>query len=109
MRRACIGTSGWTYDSWKNGFYEGIPRKGWLRFCAERFTAVETNGTFYRLRKRETLERWREQTPDDFAFALKANRFLTHNKKLLDPEISLRLEREAAEGLGRKLAVVLWQ
>jgi uncharacterized protein YecE (DUF72 family) len=106
---AYIGTSGWNYKTWKNSFYAGIPQKQWLRFCAEHFNAVEINATFYRLQTKATFERWREQTPAHFCFAIKGNRYLTHNKKLADPDPSIRLDRQRATGLGDKLAAVLWQ
>ncbi|MFQ5993757.1 MAG: DUF72 domain-containing protein [Acidiferrobacterales bacterium] len=109
MARAYIGTSGWNYKSWKETFYSGIPQKDWLHFCAQQFTGLEINSTFYRLQNTSTFERWRDQTPTDFRFAIKGNRFLTHNKKLADPIPSIRLERERAQALGKKLAVVLWQ
>lgn len=56
---AHVGTSGWNYDSWREVFYQGRPRKEWLRFCAQRFSAIEVNATFYRLQSKETFERWR--------------------------------------------------
>ena len=107
--RAFIGTSGWIYDSWRDDFYQGRPTRDWLRFCAARFTAVEINATHYRLQSVATFRRWRDETPPGFRFALKAHRYLTHNKKLSDPLGPIRLERERAAGLGDKLAVVLWQ
>lgn len=107
--RAYIGTSGWNYDSWKESFYEGTPKKDWLAFCARRFTAIEVNATFYRLQSREIFARWRDATPKDFRFAIKGNRYLTHNKKLADPLDPIRLERARASGLGKKLAAVVWQ
>ncbi|HYA37000.1 MAG TPA: DUF72 domain-containing protein [Candidatus Methylomirabilis sp.] len=106
---ACIGTSGWNYDSWRDDFYRARPRREWLRFCAERFTGIEVNATFYRLQSCDTFRRWREETAADFRFAIKGNRFLTHNKKLADPLPAIRLERDRARGLGDKLAAVLWQ
>jgi uncharacterized protein YecE (DUF72 family) len=90
-------------------FYGGLPRHEWLRFCAQRFNAIEVNATFYRLQSVATMRHWRVQTPADFRFAIKANRYLTHNRKLVDPLPSIRLERSRASGLGNKLAVVLWQ
>lgn len=108
-RRAYIGTSGWNYPSWRGSFYAGRPQRDWLRYCADRFTAIEINATFYRLQRRSTFEGWRAQTPDGFRFAIKGNRYLTHNKRLVAPEESIHLERERATGLGDKLAVVLWQ
>jgi uncharacterized protein YecE (DUF72 family) len=107
--RACVGTSGWNYKGWQAGFYAGIPQKDWLRYSAGRFSGLEVNASFYRLQSPSTLERWYEQTPTGFCFALKGHRFLTHNKKLLGAEESLALQRESTAGLKDKLAVVLWQ
>ncbi len=107
--RVYIGTSGWNNASWKGTFYGATPKKGWLRFCAGRFNAIEVNATFYRLQNRETFRRWRDETPPSFRFVIKGNRFLTHNKKLADPLPAIRLERERAAGLGDKLAAVVWQ
>jgi len=104
-----VGTCGWNYDSWRENFYGDTPKKNWLRFCAERFNSIEVNATFYRLQTREIFARWRKETPRDFRFAIKANRYLTHNKKLKDPLPAIRLERDRAAGLGNKLAVVVWQ
>jgi len=104
-----IGTSGWSYTGWKNGFYRGVSRKDWLGYCARQFSAVEINASFYRLQNPETLARWRQQTPPAFRFALKANRYLTHARKLLEPAPSIALERQRASALGEKLAAVLWQ
>jgi uncharacterized protein YecE (DUF72 family) len=107
--RAYVGTSGWNYSSWRESFYEGRPKKEWLRFCAERFTAIEVNATHYRLQSKEVMKRWREETPPGFRFAIKGHRYLTHRKKLGDPASSIALERERATGLGTKLAAVVWQ
>jgi uncharacterized protein YecE (DUF72 family) len=107
--RSFIGTSGWIYDSWRDDFYRDLPQEKWLRFCADRFTAIEINATHYRLQSVQTFRRWRAGTPAAFRFAIKAHRYLTHNKKLKDPLAPIRLERSRAAGLGDKLAVVLWQ
>ena len=104
-----IGLSGWSYPGWKDGFYRGVARKDWLPWCARNFSALEINASFYRLQKRETFARWRAQTPADFRFALKANRYLTHNRKLSNAPSAIALERERASALGEKLAAVLWQ
>ena len=106
---AFIGTSGWRYDAWREDFYGGRPAGEWLRICAGRFTGIEVDATFYRLQSLETFRRWRRETPADFRFAIKANRYLTHNRKLREPLAPIRLERGRAAGLGAKLAVVLWQ
>jgi uncharacterized protein YecE (DUF72 family) len=107
--RCYIGTSGWNYDSWRGPFYAGRPKSEWLAFCAQRFSGIEVDATFYRLQSRQTFVRWRTGTPAQFRFAIKANRYLTHNKKLLDPVPSIVLERSRAAALGSKLAAVLWQ
>ncbi len=104
-----IGTSGWCYPHWKQSFYQGKAQKEWLHYCAERFTAIEINSSFYHLQQQEVYANWKQQTPATFRFALKANRYITHVKKLLDADKPIALERERAQGLGEKLAVVLWQ
>jgi uncharacterized protein YecE (DUF72 family) len=107
--RAYIGTSGWNYPGWRDRFYAGVRQADWLSHCASQFTGIEVNATFYRLQERSTFERWREQTPQGFRFAIKGNRYLTHNKKLREPEGPIGVERERASALGEKLAVVVWQ
>ncbi len=109
IKNLYIGTSGWNYGAWRQGFYAGLPPRRWLSAYAERFNAVEVNGTFYRQQQVHTYERWKSETPVDFRFAIKAHRFLTHNKKLLFPPASLTMQKEQAAGLGDKLAVVVWQ
>lgn len=106
---AYIGTSGWNYEGWRATFYADRPKSEWLALCAQRFSSIEVNATFYRLQSKQTFQRWRTGTPPHFRFAIKANRYLTHNKKLLDPLPSIVLERSRAAGLGAKLAAVLWQ
>jgi uncharacterized protein YecE (DUF72 family) len=107
--KAYIGTSGWNYKSWRNGFYGDTPQKRWLRFCAERFTAIEVNGTFYRLQEKNTFKKWRDETPEGFPFAIKGHRYVTHSKKLLDVKEPVIRCRESASPLGKRLAAVVWQ
>jgi uncharacterized protein YecE (DUF72 family) len=107
--KAYIGTSGWNYKSWRNGFYGNTPQKRWLRFCAERFSAIEVNGTFYRLQEKSTFKKWRDETPTGFPFAVKGHRYVTHNKKLLDVGEAVIRCRESASPLGERLAAVVWQ
>lgn len=107
--RAFIGTSGWSYDGWKNDFFEGIPRRRWLEHCADRFTGLEANGTFYKLQSGSTFKKWIERTPDDFVFAAKGHRFVTHNKKLLDADETVVTSRNNMRSFRKKLAVVVWQ
>ncbi len=106
---ARIGTSGWNYARWRDDFYAGVPQRKWLAFCASRFTAIEVNATFYREMKPTTLARWREETPDDFVFAIKGHRFITHMKRLGSPQDSVVRQRDNAAALGDRLSVVLWQ
>jgi uncharacterized protein YecE (DUF72 family) len=109
MARAYIGTSGWNYRSWKDRFYRNVPQRDWLRHCANQFSAVEINATFYRLQSPDSFLRWKEQVPRDFRFSMKGSRFMTHNKRLKDAERSLALLRERARPMGRKLSAVVWQ
>ena len=105
-----VGTSGWVYKHWKRIFYpEGLRPSGELEFYAERFPTVEINFSFYRLPARSVFEGWKTRTPPGFIFAVKASRYLTHMKKLKDPEEPLALFMEHAEGLGRKLGPILFQ
>jgi uncharacterized protein YecE (DUF72 family) len=105
-----VGTSGWQYRDWRGTFYpRGLPQRDWLRHYAERFATVELNNSFYRLPERSAFERWREETPDDFVLAVKMSRFLTHLKRLRDPDGPIELFLERARGLGPKLGPVLLQ
>ena len=105
-----IGTSGWVYPHWRGRFYPaGLPEPRWLDFYASHFTSVEVNYSFYRLPPRETFAAWRVQTPAEFVFAVKANRYITHMKKLKDPAKTLPPLWEAASGLGEKQGPLLFQ
>jgi len=107
---AYIGTSGWNYDHWKEIFYpKGFPASKWLEFYSQHFATVEINFSFYRQPERATFEKWARETPEDFTFAVKASRYLTHRKKLNDPEEPLERIIGNARGLGSKLGVVLYQ
>jgi uncharacterized protein YecE (DUF72 family) len=107
--KAYIGTSGWNYKRWRDAFYGETPQKQWLRFCAERFTSMEVNSTFYRLQPQSTFEKWRDETPEGFLFAIKGHRYVTHNKKLIDVEEPVIRCRDAASPLGKRLGAVVWQ
>jgi uncharacterized protein YecE (DUF72 family) len=105
-----VGTSGWQYADWRGVLYPpGLPQRCWLERYAEVFPTVENNNAFYRLPKRETFEDWRDRTPDDFVMAVKASRFLTHIKRLKDPEEPVERLIGVAEGLGGKLGPILLQ
>jgi uncharacterized protein YecE (DUF72 family) len=111
--RLRVGCSGWNYDHWRHGvFYP--PRcaaRNWLGFYARHFDTVEVNMTFYRLPKREVVERWVAGSPDDFVFAVKVSRYVTHIKRLLDVPQHLPLLYERIEPLLRspKCGPLLWQ
>lgn len=105
-----IGTSGWHYTHWRGPFYpEKLPPSRMLAFYAGRFDTVEINNSFYRLPSVETLLVWKAVTPEDFLFAVKGSRFMTHMKKLSDPGPSSEKFFDRMGALGRKLGPVLWQ
>jgi uncharacterized protein YecE (DUF72 family) len=105
-----IGCSGWNYATWRGEFYpRGVPPSRWLAHYAERFDTAEANGTFYRLPDYATFAAWATQTPVGFSMAVKASRFLTHLKRLREPDEPLRRLFERAAGLGAKLGPVLYQ
>ncbi|MEA2622382.1 MAG: hypothetical protein QOH61_1292 [Chloroflexota bacterium] len=105
-----IGTSGWQYDHWKRRLYpKGVPMSRWLEFYAERFATVESNNAFYRLPERKTFEAWRERTPDDFVMAVKVSRYLTHIKRLQEPQEPVERFIGRVRGLGSKLGPALIQ
>jgi uncharacterized protein YecE (DUF72 family) len=105
-----IGTSGWHYAHWRPSFYPAtIGPARWLAFYAERFSTVELNNAFYRLPERATFEHWRDSLPDDFVVAVKASRYLTHVKRLQDPEEPATRLLERATGLGPRLGPILLQ
>ncbi len=105
-----IGCSGFRYRHWKEVFYPGSVRPdGWLKYYSTVFSTVELNVTFYRLPLARTFDRWYEETPPGFRFAVKGSRLITHLKKLQDPEEPLARFFERTLRLKEKLAVVLWQ
>jgi uncharacterized protein YecE (DUF72 family) len=105
-----IGCSGWQYKHWRGDFYPAeLPQARWFSHYALTFDTVEINNSFYRLPEPETFARWNEQAPSHFLYAVKASRFLTHMKKLKDPEDPLARFFENARHLGRHLGPVLYQ
>ena len=105
-----IGTSGWNYDHWKGAFYpQDRPKSTWLSYYSEIFSTVEVNATFYRTMNPSTFEKWRQGTPENFIWAVKANRFITHIKRLQDVTDSLQKFFASVDLLGAKLGAVLFQ
>lgn len=108
--RIRIGTSGWSYRHWVGPFYpEGTPAKGYLDHYIQHFATTELNNTFYSLPKPKTLAGWRDAVPEDFDFACKASRYITHMKKLKDPADSTKRFFETVDVLGDKLGPILFQ
>jgi uncharacterized protein YecE (DUF72 family) len=105
-----LGTSGWQYKHWRGVFYpENLPQREWLAYYAKRFQTVEVNNTFYHLPEKSSFEQWREHTPNDFTFALKMSRYLTHLKRLHDPVEPVHRFMERAARLGSKRGPILIQ
>jgi uncharacterized protein YecE (DUF72 family) len=105
-----IGTSGWNYKHWRGVFYPpGLPVARWFDFYARYFDTVEINNTFYRLPPAETFDAWRTQAPPGFLYAVKASRFLTHMKKLKDPEEPVERLMTRACHLECTLGPILYQ
>jgi uncharacterized protein YecE (DUF72 family) len=105
-----IGTSGYHYKHWVGPFYPPkTPPSKMLEYYVRHFDTLELNNSFYRLPTVAAFEAWRDATRKNFVFAVKASRFITHNKKLKDPENALDNFLPRAEHLGRKLGPVLFQ
>ncbi len=109
--RVFVGTSGWIYPHWRERFYPArLPAKQRLAFYASQLATVEINGTFYSLGRPARFAAWREQTPENFTFAVKGSRYLTHMLKLREPRAPLA--NFFAQGLlllGKKIGPILWQ
>jgi uncharacterized protein YecE (DUF72 family) len=104
------GTSGWSYQHWRGLFYPiDLPQREWFAHYARHFQSVEINYTFYRLPSAKTFVRWREHSPPQFVYALKAPRTITHLRKLQRCEDSLEAFVERARLLGDKLGPILYQ
>jgi uncharacterized protein YecE (DUF72 family) len=105
-----VGCSGWVYRHWKGGFYPAdLPQKRWIDHYAQDFDTVEINASFYRVPAVTTFEGWREKAPPGFRYAVKANRFMTHMKKLIDCEQPLAEFIALARRLGPTLGPILYQ
>jgi uncharacterized protein YecE (DUF72 family) len=108
--RARVGCSGWEYKHWRGDFYPpDVPKSRWFEYYAARFDTVEINNTFYRLPEQSTFAAWAARAPSGFTFAVKASRFLTHMKKLKDPEEPLSRLFDRMRPLSRHVGPVLYQ
>jgi uncharacterized protein YecE (DUF72 family) len=109
-RELRIGCSGWQYKHWRGNFYPPeLAQSRWFAHYALTFDTVEINNSFYRLPEPETFAKWREQAPPHFLYAVKASRYLTHMKKLKDPEEPIARFFEHARPLADRLGPVLYQ
>jgi uncharacterized protein YecE (DUF72 family) len=105
-----IGTSGWQYAHWTRVFYPaGLPKRLWLEHHAALLQTVEVNNAFYRLPERRVFEQWAARTPPDYVITVKASRFLSHIKRLKDPQEPVQRLMDRVAGLGDKLGAVLLQ
>jgi uncharacterized protein YecE (DUF72 family) len=106
-----VGIGGWTFEPWRKTFYpKDLPQSRELEFASRQLTSIEINATFYRLQKAESFARWYGETPDNFVFALKGSRYITHRPTLA--EAGDAIERFFASGvmkLKEKLGPINWQ
>lgn len=113
MKSIRIGCSGWNYKHWRDGvFYPPrLPPRRWLGYYAQHFDTVEVNSTFYRLPRETVVANWVRETPQDFFFAVKMSRYVTHIKRLRDlpPSIELFYSRIRPLVESPKLGPMLWQ
>ena len=105
-----VGTSGWAYDHWSEVFYpKDCPKSKWLDFYTKHFSTVELNASFYRLPKPQTFEGWSKKTPDNFLWAVKASRYITHIRRIRDVQEPLERFFSSADCLREKLGPILFQ
>ncbi len=106
-----VGISGWTYPGWRGDFYPtGLRQKDELAFAAERMSSIEVNGSFYSLQRPSSYAAWHDAVPDDFVFAVKGSRFISHMKRLRDVETPLaNFLASGVLALRHKLGPLLWQ
>ena len=109
--RIRVGIGGWTFEPWRGRFYPaGLPHARELEYASRQVTAIEINGTYYRLQNPDTFARWHDETPDEFVFSLKGPRYVTNRRVLA--EAGPAIERFLGSGLARlerKLGPVNWQ
>src|SRR5215204_5634798 len=109
-KRIHIGTSGWSYKHWRNIYYPAkLASSKWLPFYAQSFSSTEINGSFYRLPSQETVIKWMEQVPKNFVFCPKMSRYLSHMKKLNDPEEPMERFFEVFKPMKKQMGPVLIQ
>lgn len=111
MAEIRVGISGWTYPPWRGNFYpEGLKQKQELAYASRRFNALEINGTFYSLQRASSFETWYRETPPGFLFTMKGGRYITHLRRLKEPQQGLaNYFASGMLALREKLGPILWQ
>jgi len=106
-----VGIGGWTFEPWRSNFFPaGLPHSQELHYASRAVTAIEINGTYYSTQSPKSFARWRAETPDDFVFSLKANRFATNRRVLAEAGDSItRFVDSGLSELGPKLGPIVWQ
>lgn len=106
-----VGIGGWTFEPWRDNFYPAdLPHSRELEYASRKLTAIEVNGTYYSSQKPETFAKWRDETPDDFVFSLKASRFATNRRVLAEAGESVeRFVHSGIAELAHKLGPIVWQ
>jgi uncharacterized protein YecE (DUF72 family) len=109
--RIRVGVGGWTFEPWRNNFFPaGWPHSRELEYASRQLTAIEVNGTYYSSQKPATFAKWRDETPDDFMFSLKASRFATNRRVLAEAGESInRFVNQGIVELREKLGPIVWQ
>jgi uncharacterized protein YecE (DUF72 family) len=106
-----VGVGGWTYEPWRGVFYPNkLSQKRELGYASRKLSSIEINGTYYSTFKPESWMKWRDETPDDFVFSVKASRYCTNRKQLSSMGESMsRFLDQGLLQLGEKLGPINWQ
>jgi uncharacterized protein YecE (DUF72 family) len=106
-----VGVGGWTYEPWRGAFYpEGLAKRRELEFASRKLTSIEINGTFYSTFKPASWTKWRDETPENFVFAVKGSRYCTNRKELASAgEGVARFVQQGLRELGDRLGPINWQ
>jgi uncharacterized protein YecE (DUF72 family) len=109
--RIRVGVGGWTFEPWRDNFFpQGWPHSRELEYASRKLSAIEVNGTYYSSQKPATFAKWRDETPDDFVFSLKASRFATNRRVLAEAGESIeRFVNQGIAELAHKLGPIVWQ